>query len=568
MENSIPAVLAGRALRSLRDSGYSLAAAIGEVVDNSLEAKANSIHVRLNEDAESHGRPRVGAIAIVDDGAGMDVDTLHRYPQIGFSTRYMSTTTIGKYGVGAKLAALAYSERLDVWSRTHGDSPWMHVYFDLAEADSSSAAGVEATIAAPTEAPVPPAFVDLLPQSSGTLVLWSRVDRLEAGRHASDANTLRVAVEKELARMFRYFIDSGVEIWVNDTRLLAHDPLLLMDGTNADRILRRHYQRAKVDPSFPLKHHYPAKVIADETLAFAGSSVRLRLTVYPPEVVRRRGMGGDQLATALAVPDNEGALSFVRLNREINYTNVPKILPSGVLELDRYIGIEISFTPELDDYMGVRNVKRGVEPHGDLRALIRTQLSRWMPQAREEIKRLWGEASRRQRDAAGEHASITNRLKNADRTLPGGKARPPAPDREKEILNNLAESAGHSGPAAKAAYLARIAELPYVIESVDYPGHSFLEIQHLSHQIIIMINQRHPFYQDVWQPLRTIAEAPAGTVSGDEATAAAQRTVDALTLLVTAYAKAESMDPQPDKFVELRDDWGKFLRSLLGNVRP
>ena len=40
--------------------------------------------------------------------------------------------------------------------------------------------------------------------------------------------------------------------------------------------------------------------------------------------MRKRGMGGDELALRLRIPDNEGSLSFVRLEREINYTNVPK----------------------------------------------------------------------------------------------------------------------------------------------------------------------------------------------------------------------------------------------------
>ena len=77
-----------------------------EVVDNSIEAKANHIAVRLDE-AESRKKKRhIHRIAIADDGMGMNFETLHHYPQIGFSTRYMSTSTIGKYGVGAKLAAL------------------------------------------------------------------------------------------------------------------------------------------------------------------------------------------------------------------------------------------------------------------------------------------------------------------------------------------------------------------------------------------------------------------------------------------------------------------------------
>ncbi len=39
-QRGIPVMLAGKALQSLRESGYSLATALGEVIDNSLEAKA------------------------------------------------------------------------------------------------------------------------------------------------------------------------------------------------------------------------------------------------------------------------------------------------------------------------------------------------------------------------------------------------------------------------------------------------------------------------------------------------------------------------------------------------
>src|SRR5688572_19820044 len=46
--NRIPVILTSHALQSLRDSGYSLPAALGEVVDNSLEANANNIIVQLD----------------------------------------------------------------------------------------------------------------------------------------------------------------------------------------------------------------------------------------------------------------------------------------------------------------------------------------------------------------------------------------------------------------------------------------------------------------------------------------------------------------------------------------
>ena len=567
MSNRIPVILTGQALRSLRDSGYSLSAAIAEVVDNSLEAQANVVNIRLEERRVGKGKKHIHRISVSDDGSGMDLDVLHHYPQIGYSTRYMSTTTIGKYGVGAKLAALNYSERLDVWSRTAEDQPWMHVYFDLPEAEAASAHGGETGIEGPRGRSVPSDLVDLLPEGAGTLVVWSKIDRLEEGRHAQDANSLRVGIEKDLSRIFRYFLDGGIQILVNNTRLLPHDPLFLMEGSWADKVLKNYYRQKDVEPRFKVKDHYgPSKMIADEKLLFGGHNIRLRVTVYPAEVIRRRLMGGDELAQRLRVPENEGSLSFVRLEREINYTNVPRILPGGILDLDRFIGIEVQFTPELDEYMGVRNVKRGVEPHGDLRTIIRTQLKKWIPQARDEIQNLWGAAARKTQEADGEHADLLEAVRKIDRTLPKGKIRP-EPDREDEILNKLAEDTGHVEPDAKAAYLNRIAELPYVVETVDFPGMSFIDIQHLSHQIIVRLNLRHPFYQELWKPISDIASAPSGSVSGDEATRTARRTKEALTLLVIAYAKAESMDADPASFVELRDDWGKFLRSLMGKIK-
>ncbi|MFC6896058.1 ATP-binding protein [Nonomuraea dietziae] len=203
----IPVVLTGQALQSLRDSGYSLAAAIGEVIDNSLEAGANNILVRMDE-APPAGRSKkshVHRIVFSDDGTGMDTHTLHHYLQIGYSTRYMRTDTIGKYGVGAKLAALNFGKRIEVWSRTDANEPWQHVYFDLDEAITDEQNGNGSTIGVddPDVKPVPNDFGDVLPKGTGTLVIWSKVDRLEEGRRAKDFNSLRLEAERDLTNIPR-----------------------------------------------------------------------------------------------------------------------------------------------------------------------------------------------------------------------------------------------------------------------------------------------------------------------------------------------------------------------------
>lgn len=274
----VPFFLPGQAMQSLRDAGYSLPAALAEVVDNSLEASSNNVTIKLDETVVNR-KKRIGRVVVADDGDGMPYDVLAHYLQIGFSTRYMSLTTIGKYGVGAKLAALNFCTRVDVWSRTTPGEPWQHVALDLAAIKEQESRGEPVGIDPPQPTEVPEDLVTLLPDRSGTLVVWSHVDRLAEGAYAANSNDLRVEVEEELSRMFRYFLNDGIRIRVNDTDLLAHDPVFLMEHAWADRVLHDHYSRlAATDEQTPrywaddeVPFHYPAEILTkDEKITVGG----------------------------------------------------------------------------------------------------------------------------------------------------------------------------------------------------------------------------------------------------------------------------------------------------------
>jgi len=563
----IPAIMTGHTLQSLRDAGYSLPAAIAEVVDNAIEANANAIEVYL-EDVEEGRKTHVERIAIADDGTGMGTGAegesiLQHYLQLGYSTRYMSTKTIGKYGVGAKLAALNFAERVDVWSCSDEGS-WRHVYFDLEEALAAEQRGDSIVIAEPDDLPVPEELVFLQPEGTGTIVLWSKIDRLRTARRAADANAVRVDLEKELSRIFRDFIDGGIELCVNEKKLLPHDPLFLMENTWADKAIAKQL-------GLPAKEdkHFPATVIADEPITVDNSAAQLRVTLYPAEVTRKRGIGGDKFAKKLRVPDNQGAISFVRLDREINYTNVPRIFPRGVMKPDRFIGIEIRFTPDLDEYFGVRHVKRGVEPVDDLRIAIRERLKKYLPQARKQLDERWGEESRKEQETTGEHAPIEEAVKEINRTLPKSRIQEaPSEEEQQQALQELAFDVGKDDPEEQEEYLKRARELPVIVESVDIPGSLFIDIQHFSDQVVIRLNTRHRFYRELWEPIKEIAEMDPGLVSGEQAVNTARRTMEALSLLIMAYGRAESMDPDPEgQFGDLRMFWGQFLNTMLGKVK-
>jgi hypothetical protein len=580
----IPAILTGHALKSLRDAGYDFPAAVAEVIDNSIEASANTVTVFLEHEEDRKGKTHVRRVAVADDGSGMGVgpdgeDVLQHYLQLGYSSRYMSETTIGKYGLGAKLAAFNFAERIDVWSCADADVGWRHVRFDLTEAFDMEREGKTVEISAPDDVPVPAELVELRSTGTGTLVVWSKVDRLEAGRVAADANQLRLDLEKELSRIFREFIHGGIVITVSapnsSTRLLPHDPLFVMENTWADKVLAEEDKRKTgndEDGKRSKKNsdaHFAAELIADEKIKIKGSVARLRVTLYPEAVTRKRGSGGDRLATTLRVPENQGAISFVRLEREINYTNVPRILPLGIQEGDRFIGIEVRFTPELDDFFGVRHVKRGVEPRDDLRDQIRKLLAKYIPEARERLQERWGKVAREEQEHTGEHAAITDAVKDANLTLPKGRVKQTETEEEhKQALEELAEDVGKETAEEKDEYVDRVQELPFVIESVSFPGQVFIDVQHFSNQVIIRLNTRHRFYRELWEPIREIAQQDPGTVSGEQAVRAARRTLEALSLLVVAYGKAESMDENPrEKYMDLRNYWGQFLETLMGKVK-
>jgi hypothetical protein len=586
--NAIPAVLSGHALRSLRESGYTLPAALGEVIDNAIEANANEIDVWFEETAESKRKAHISRIAVVDDGDGMATDAdgrdvLQHYLQLGYSTRYMSTNTIGKFGVGAKLGALSFARRIDVWSRLDGDAPWRHAHFDLDEALQAEVEAELVTIAEPDTQTIPEDLAFLLPEGSGTVVLWSKVDRLEHGRWAEDANTLRVDVEKELSRIFRYFLNGGIEIRVQEKPLLAHDPLMLMERTWADKVIAEKLRKDAADlaklakeggetPPKPARpaEHFEAKAFARRRkLTISGHDAYVTVTLHPPEVTRERLQGGSKFAKALRVPENQGRISFVRLNREINYATVQNAFPSAIEASDRYIGVEVSFTPELDEYFGVRNVKRGVEPHGELRKQLKDRLSGPIDEARAELKRRWDDQSRETKETQGEHAEVEDAVSTTNRRLPKSRVKDTGgTDDQEQILSELAGDVGKTEPEERDAYVRDKQEKAIVIESVAYPGQSFIDVQHINGQVIIRVNTRHRFYKELYGPIRSIAEQEPGTVSGVEAVDTARRTRVALTVLLAAYGKAESMHNDPlQQYGELRNFWGTFLDSMMSDVK-
>src|SRR5438445_529680 len=192
----------GAALLSMRNSDFDAYSAVGEVIDNSIQARAKKVRLIINFRA-SQEEP-ITSISFGDDGTGMPSDVLHRCLQLGYSTRYNDRGGIGRFGVGATLGAINQCKKIEIYSKEkNGDWLYTHIDLDLITADPSEME----EIPIPKKKPIPPELRELVGSTSGTLVVWSKYDRqpVPASKMIEE---LRVWV----GRTYRKFIWAGVEI--------------------------------------------------------------------------------------------------------------------------------------------------------------------------------------------------------------------------------------------------------------------------------------------------------------------------------------------------------------------
>src|SRR4051812_12743919 len=105
-------------IESMRAFGYSLPAAIADLIDNSITAGARHVDVRL------HWAGDDSWIAVSDDGGGMRDAELTKAMQL--ATRNpndpRNPADLGRFGLGLKTAAFSQARSLTVASRPPGSA--------------------------------------------------------------------------------------------------------------------------------------------------------------------------------------------------------------------------------------------------------------------------------------------------------------------------------------------------------------------------------------------------------------------------------------------------------------
>ncbi len=208
--------VASMLMQSLRSVGYSTAAALADLVDNSIAAKARTVRISV----AMMPRPFV---AVSDDGCGMDEATLLSAMRFGSrdprDTRHGAD--LGRFGLGLKTASLSQCRRLTV--ATLKDGRLSIAQWDLDECDRRGSWWLER----PSRDELPSEPLTLLEeQGHGTSVIWEDLDRLEAA--GGDRAVLNAA--DHLALAFHRFLAGEVVgpfmILINERPLDVIDPFL------------------------------------------------------------------------------------------------------------------------------------------------------------------------------------------------------------------------------------------------------------------------------------------------------------------------------------------------------
>lgn len=355
-------------IESLRDNGYNNTAyALAELIDNSLQATATRVEVGfIEEQLQARKNYSVSEISLWDNGVGMDNDTLRVAMQFGGGTHRKDTGGMGKFGMGLPNSSISQCKRVDVWSWQAGGEPH-HTYLDVDEMKSGALEEVPIPTGKAIPAKYEKAFFNKRPKS-GTLIIWSKLDRLSW----KTGKSIYRHCEHLVGRMYRNFIsDDNIKIESITYRKSADDRLDVYDKetfkANDPMYLKKNTSLPELPGSYKNEAFFEKmdeEVISVEYIDVNGVPKRDDVTVTTSMVKKNISnrilkdtigkLGGTTWGKHCS--KNVG-VSIVRANRELVLRD--SFLTSALRESKgRFIGIEVSFPPTLDAVFGVTNNKQ------------------------------------------------------------------------------------------------------------------------------------------------------------------------------------------------------------------
>lgn len=211
-------------MESTRALGYSLEAAVADLLDNSISAGATKINIEFWPIDDPY-------LIIVDNGNGMSPDEITRAMQYGSQSPLdaRDVNDMGRFGLGLKTASLSQCRCLTVVSLKNGIYSARQWDLDVIKDRQKW------TLLALDEDQIPelPGIEQLKEYGTGTIIIWKKFDRMAAGAVSfADTSSKKIdEVRLHISLVFHRYLSGEpglkrVTMYINNSPVVPIDPFL------------------------------------------------------------------------------------------------------------------------------------------------------------------------------------------------------------------------------------------------------------------------------------------------------------------------------------------------------
>jgi hypothetical protein len=568
-------------IKGARDMGIETLSAVYELVDNSIDAGAENIHIHV-EDNQVDGEEYI-RIAVEDDGHGISetiTDDEIEYDGITYVFAFGDSHSrdpgqIGKFGWGLPASSTCTSVRTEVYTRTDSDDEWRHTYVDLDEMDENNNTQPPISV---NEAPDHLSLNEPDPDT-GTVVSFEKCDD-------TDPKTVRGLVSQltsNIPRVYRDYLDGAINITVNGTSLEPTDPLFMME--NAHNV-----------GELPKKVPQIEEPFHTETVEIEGSDgdeeheVEITVVMLDIESIRSCDEWDRGWMKQHGLVERNQGFSIVRNGREIRNG-----LTLGLFKKHgskNYLRAEIRFPSELDERFGIQTNKSRLSVKQSVKDQLEDALSNAPNDIARKVETIRGQILQEENEESSD-ADPSRSEKAAEKAARFlSTPRDHSTEEKEQIKQELEEQkeeeiseveddddldedeAEEKKKQIEKKYERRKSPNSHNVTADTIGTGHFYKAEFKGNQVNAVINDGHRFY-DVYEQLLT--GAPRGgavsTDGGPEVDTAQTQESILIDHMLLAAARAELMMEKRDQGIDedmikefiyqFRSEWSESLRTFL-----
>lgn len=335
MKNSIESILESFSaspgtnfIDVLANSGYSLQAAIADIVDNCIPVKASEVHINMVYDGEE------SYISIVDNGYGMNLEQLKNASILAYKDMMdvRKVEDLGRFSTGINSASSSMCSHLLIQSISEKDRIKNTISVDYKKIKESGVWTHD----------VIKCDDNYVGFESGTAIVWKNLKDIASATSKKEFYNKIEIVEKHLSHVFNDYISNGLKIFINSYEINGWDPFY--------------------------KNNIKTTKIYDEVFEYHNSKISVKTYILPPynnlnttEQVYMKGYG---------LSDQQGFYIY-RQNRLIKEGGWLGFEDLSIANKYDYARIRIDIPNSLDEYFKPNFLKNEIFIPDDLKEIFR-----------------------------------------------------------------------------------------------------------------------------------------------------------------------------------------------------